>query len=634
MATIEETIMQDAPASADTTYTMAVGDAFEGIIEDSSDVDWIRVELVAGRRYDIRLESVGPDGVVDPLLRIMDTDGTEIARNDDVDTHAQNLNSMLDFSPDSTGVYYISAGSFQSPYLGFSGRYRVTVHDEEDDNPDTPYAVSVGGRFEGTLDDKFDEDWVRVELVEGTTYHITLSGIGPDADTDTILRIYNSDGEQVAFHDDVDYAAGKVHSRLAFSPAATGTYYLGAGAYRGNPTQDNSGQYQLAVYDEEQSTGMIVAGTGGNDVLEDKLVGGPGDDELDGGEGNDWLEGGAGADRLRGGEGSDVAWYVYSDAAVEVRLHDRTARGGHAEGDIFAGRQTIVYVDAEGEKREMDVPDIEHLFGSVHDDILVGTRGVNALFGYYGDDELDGRGGNDWLAGGPGADAFRGGDGFDAVSYGFSDAGVEVRLYDGTARGGDAEGDTFPGRKTIEYVDAAGETQTADVADIELLDGSDHDDVLAGDRGNDRIEGSLGNDLLDGREGDDTLVGQGGADRLIGGPGDDILEGGAGNDLLRGGPGSDSLEGGEGDDTFHFAPRSGDDIVLDFGNGEDRMDLSAFTDIQSLADLDTEQQEGHLVIDLSAHGGGAITLQGFDMPDVLETQFVFFMDESMIIASH
>ena len=39
------------------------------------------------------------------------------------------------------------------------------------------------------------------------------------------------------------------------------------------------------------------------------------------------------------------------------------------------------------------------------------------------------------------------------ASYRTSAAGVEVLLHDGTARGGDAEGDRFVGTEIIEYVD-------------------------------------------------------------------------------------------------------------------------------------------------------------------------------------
>ena len=62
---------------------------------------------------------------------------------------------------------------------------------------------------------------------------------------------------------------------------------------------------------------------------------------------------------------------------------------------------------------------------------------------------------------GAGADMLMGGAGFDIVRYRASDAGVEVSLQDGTGTGGHAEGDTL--------------------ADIEALEGSEHDDELTGD---------------------------------------------------------------------------------------------------------------------------------------------------------
>ena len=60
-----------------------------------------------------------------------------------------------------------------------------------------------------------------------------------------------------------------------------------------------------------------------------------------------------------------------------------------------------------------------------------------------GDDVLDGKEGGDWLHGEAGADTLKGGDGIDLAAYWGSDVGVEVRLYDGFAQGGHAEGDTF-----------------------------------------------------------------------------------------------------------------------------------------------------------------------------------------------
>ena len=862
---------RDAPASVDTTYTISVGDGFAGTLETRSDEDWIRVELVAGESYDIALTGAGPEAVFDTVLRIFNSGGEEVAYNDDIDSEAVQLNSRVEFTPDTSGDYYISASVYPN-WFDDSGTYEVTVFDEKDDNAETPLAVSVGERFEGTLDDKFDEDWVKVDLVEGKTYTITLTGIGPDADTDTVLRIYNSAGEQVGFHDDVDYAAGKVNSILTFSPDASGDYYISAGAYRGNPTQDNSGRYQVAVYEDGVDYALTLTGAEDDFYYHTRLTGSIGDDTLDGKAGWDWLEGGAGADVLIGGSGEDTASYQYSDAGVEVRLDNGTARGGHAEGDVFAGRKTIEYVqrgektlvgevpefeefvislvlgqddaevkeieildiedlfgsayddilvgahganwlkgyygddvldgregndglfggdgadtliggegidyafyyysdegvevdlqngvgrgghaegdtfpgrqvveytDSAGETREKEVPDVENLYGSRHDDVLIGAASSNRLIGYDGDDELDGREGHDLLEGRDGADVLRGGEGNDLASYAYSDEAVEVRLHDGFARGGGAQGDTFPGRKTVEYVNSAGETREIEVPDVEDLIGSAHDDILVGAHGPNRLGGYRGDDVLDGREGDDWLDGgpgadllrggegndtasyffsregvvvrlhngtarggeaegdsfditvkygdsedvvellfipdienlhgstradilagdlrdniingdagddvlyggpRGGDDLLMGGPGDDrlyggigndTLQGGLGDDLLRGGPDDDSLQGGEGDDTFFFTPDGGDDATLDFGNGEDRIDLTAFAEIQSVEDLNMQQQESNLVIDLSGHGGGTVTLQEFDMADVVDAHFVFFMDDAPAMA--
>jgi T1SS-143 domain-containing protein len=86
------------------------------------------------------------------------------------------------------------------------------------------------------------------------------------------------------------------------------------------------------------------------------------------------------------------------------------------------------------------------------------------------------------------------------------------------------------------------------------------------------------NDTLLGSEGSDVLLGLGGNDTLHGLGGNDRLEGGDGNDTLIGGKGNDILIGGAGNDTFvwNADDRGGNyhDIVKDFGNGDDKLDLS------------------------------------------------------------
>ena len=211
---------------------------------------------------------------------------------------------------------------------------------------------------------------------------------------------------------------------------------------------------------------------------------------------------------------------------------------------------------------------------------------------------------------------------------------VEVRLHNGIARGGEAEGDIFAGTDVVDFTDSEGNTLTREVPDIEHLQGSTLADILAGDLRDNRINGDAGDDVLYGGPdgGDDLLTGGTGDDRLFGGKGDDTLAGGSGKDQLAGGPGNDSLDGGEGDDTFVFAPGGGDDTLLDFGNGDDRIDLTAFADIQSGADLFMEQQESKLVIDLSGHGGGTVTLLDYNEAESMDAYFIFIQDDGAAMA--
>ena len=269
---------------------------------------------------------------------------------------------------------------------------------------DTTYTMSPGDTFTGRLGERFDEDWLRIELQAGLTYEINLTGDGSDGAEDTILRIYNSAGQQVAVNDDVDFAAGNLFSMLAFTPETSGVYYLSAGSYSANPNQENWGDYRLTVsnpgggepadedndmmgedgevmdeddVEDEPETGEaseVFEGSPDSDTLtggpdDDELYGRRGDDVLDGRGGNDWLEGGRGADELRGGPGEDTASFKsYSPAedvlvvinetgqltggtstvrrGVEVSLQDGTFRGGHAEGDTFGGMQVIAYIGA------------------------------------------------------------------------------------------------------------------------------------------------------------------------------------------------------------------------------------------------------------------------------------------------
>ncbi len=252
------------------------------------------------------------------------------------------------------------------------------------------------------------------------------------------------------------------------------------------------------------------------------LLGDKGDDILDGGAGGDILKGGAGNDDLDGGEGDD------------------NLVGGWGDDQVDGG---------EGA------------------DTLDGGEGVDTLDGGAGADVLEGGEGNDHLTGGTGADEINGGEGTDYADYRNAEAGVRVSL---ELQGeGQEDFDGTHGFAANEN-EAVGDTLT----NIEVLEGSAHDDWLTGD---------------------------GDANWLVGNGGNDRLEGGGGGDTLYGLDGDDTLEGGAGTDTYFFRIGDGTDTITDIATEGDDVMFLQFRGLYEAEDFDSsvfERVGDDLVISL------------------------------------
>ena len=158
----------------------------------------------------------------------------------------------------------------------------------------------------------------------------------------------------------------------------------------------------------------------------------------------------------------------------------------------------------------------------------------------------------------------------------------------------------------------------------DTIEGSDGKDWIFASAGNDSVETGAGDDLIYGGEGNDYIDAGEGNDAVLGDAGSDTLNGGAGDDFLQGGSGNDVLTGGDGADTFLFETDHGDDVVTDFTNGEDIIDLSLFRDFTSFEDLTITADGNDAVIDLTGRGGGTIRLTDVAVNDLDASDFVFY----------
>ncbi len=316
-------------------------------------------------------------------------------------------------------------------------------------------------------------------------------------------------------------------------------------------------------------------GNAGNDLLDggagnDALFGGAGADWLRGGIGNDTLDGGSGADTLQGGVGDDQ--YFIDDAGdVIVELPGEgfdTAYSSTANITLGSSVEAGVLLGSLG----------LNIFGSADNNYIDGNDGANTLYGNAGADVISGGGGADLIFGGDGDDWLRGGAGDGDSLIG----GAGADLLDG----GTGADEMYGGAGDDWYiVDNAGDMvfenyqQGLDtVASSEISVSLDNNTEIAALTGSKNLSayGTDINNWLYGNDGANSLFGGGGADLLDGGMGDDYLSGGAGDDSIRGGGGNDILEGNAGHDTFFFAPGGGHDVITDFEDNIDFINLTGW----------------------------------------------------------
>ena len=539
-----------------------------------------------------------------------------------------------------------------------NGNDNTEVNEDEEQDPTTVTLhvgtqadeLGVGGEGIDVMDMAGGQDYV---ASSGGGNDIVLGGSGGD--------VLTSDG-------DFDVVLG--------GSGADSIDVRGGGAVvrggSGNDTISGSNANTDVLLGDEGDD--VIRGYGGADVI----YGGAGRDMLYGGAGDDWIIGGGDADDMTGGSGADT--FVIGTGHGDDTIHDFDTANDRIDlrslsGDAITWEQlsatisaladdpnttdveagtilnlsdwgggTITLVDvtatdltadmfllpdgeAAAEAPESNNDASQYVIGHTGADDIDAGGGHDAVFGAEGDDTLSGGEGHDWVFGGEGADALSGNAGDDVLIGGEGDdtlsggtgadwlsggvgtdtvtggAGADTFFYS-PGHGDDTITDFTNGEDTIDLSLFAGVTSFADLPATQ--DGTDVKIDLSGHGG-----GTLTLESV-------TLGDLDAADFVFYQP-----VGGGGHDIIEGGVADDTMTGGAGMDDFVFRPGHGDDTITDFTNGDDVIDLTAFTGITAFADLTATQEGANVKIDLSSQGGGTITLENFTLGDLDAEDFLF-----------
>lgn len=132
------------------------------------------------------------------------------------------------------------------------------------------------------------------------------------------------------------------------------------------------------------------------------------------------------------------------------------------------------------------------------------------------------------------------------------------------------------------------------------------------------LDTSMMDAAITGSENGDYLRGTSFSDLIYGLDGDDYLAGGSGADTLVDGDGIDYLTGDSGRDVFMFVEDGQVDFICDYSVGYDQIDLSMFTDVFGMNDIEISQWCDGVIITVN---DDLIIVQNQDNREYLAEEF-------------
>ena len=222
---------------------LVIGTPLDGVLGVPGDHDMFSVNLEAGRVYQLGMQGLGSHvgTLIDPYVRVFDATGhlLDYDNSSGIGTDAQ-----FYFAPTVTGTYYLEASASDERGMGsyqVSAAQRDLPPDDVANDISTGVTLTSGDSFLGQLLTHNDQDWFRIELTGHLNYvfRVRASESGYGTLLDPALEIRSGNG---ALLQTFDNGVVSHEPATAFSPSATGTYYLVVKAASG---QTDTGSYTL-----------------------------------------------------------------------------------------------------------------------------------------------------------------------------------------------------------------------------------------------------------------------------------------------------------------------------------------------------------------------------------------------------
>lgn len=566
-----------------TSATVTVdGASIISTINTIGDQDFFRVELQAGRIYDIAqyLVTGGPGGVplADAYIEIYDSLGNLITSADGGGPNTPSgLDALLTFIPDASGTYYINARAYDNDSINgstgdFVGDYELFVRDVSDQPTYVPYydldsplhSLDWGSQVDRTSRNPDGEEGPRIT---GNAF----TGVGSNPygiEGKNVITVYFAKAGDIFVSEDPTNP-GLTENMVAkgMQPWEIAAFELALDLYEQVAdvvfvTVDNRAEadFKIITYQGTPGIGPSLLGrmSPPNEQNEGQMEVNSGDVR--------WTEEGV----QQGGFYFPTLLHEFGHGMGMAHPHDNGGRssimrgagggtagigGGLGDFDLSQQVHTIMsYNDGwatspYGQPRSSGTTGTDH-FGWVG---TLSPLDIAVMQDKYGVNEEWATGNDTYVL----KDVNALGTFYSSI---WDAAGTDQIVYDGAR---DASIDLRPA--TLQY-EAGGGGWVSYAYGIHggftIANGVTVENARSGS-GNDRLTGNDAANRLEAGAGNDTLIGNGG---------DDVLVGGAGSDLLTGGAGADSFVYQSDADS---AVGIGRDVITDFTRGSDLIDLSA-----------------------------------------------------------